>query len=429
MKFKFFFFLFFLYFSFSSAQSICGDGIVNGTEICDTAIHNCCGDDCHSYASSLKVFRNSTGPCDPPENCPGNFHTGLAIDLKLPNGTSCSDGIFCNGDEYCYGGVCQNATSPRNCTSPTICATGICNEDTNSCVFTTNPIIGTPCYEGPNGTLGVGNCQGGIYLCNPNNTFTCIQQVLPKANDTCGNAIDDDCNGVADEGCDGVTCLDDSDCVGFEPSACTTSLCNNSTNLCEYPILPGYCYTGGLCFVDGAIDPINPCRTCQSSINNNFFLPNDTLDPSDGDICNGKEVCYLGNVILNPLPLECPTYTNECSPVICDPILGCQLISLPDESNCNMTYPYDCLDGSSYCLSGMCFCNGTLFDKSIGGEPWPKWKLAAVIIPIVVIGVLIGGVFIHCLTLAAGRKMRKDESVRNGSRMKLNPPRGRNKYN
>ncbi|MBI3249129.1 MAG: VCBS repeat-containing protein [Deltaproteobacteria bacterium] len=51
------------------------------------------------------------------------------------------------------------------------------------------------CYEGPDGTPGVGLCQAGLRTCQPDGTYgACLGQVLPQT-EICGNKIDEDCNG------------------------------------------------------------------------------------------------------------------------------------------------------------------------------------------------------------------------------------------
>ena len=61
-----------------------------------------------------------------------------------------------------------------------------------------------PCYYGPVGTEGVGECRAGYHLCTPDAVFTqeCIGEVLPAsdAGFLACNGVDNNCDGIVDEG-------------------------------------------------------------------------------------------------------------------------------------------------------------------------------------------------------------------------------------
>ena len=59
----------------------------------------------HPPGNAGRRCRDSTDLCDPAENCDG-MSTTCPADAKLPDATSCSDGVFCNGAETCLGGIC-----------------------------------------------------------------------------------------------------------------------------------------------------------------------------------------------------------------------------------------------------------------------------------------------------------------------------------
>ncbi len=66
-----------------------------------------------------------------------------------------------------------------------------------------NPGAQEACYEGPNGTQGVGECKAGLKTCNTQGTAwsSCSGQVLPVT-EICSNGKNDDCTGVVDDGLD-----------------------------------------------------------------------------------------------------------------------------------------------------------------------------------------------------------------------------------
>ncbi len=55
------------------------------------------------------------------------------------------------------------------------------------------------CYDGPDGTSGVGLCEPGTRYCEFGFLGICNGQVLPAEHEICGDSEDNDCNGVGDE--------------------------------------------------------------------------------------------------------------------------------------------------------------------------------------------------------------------------------------
>src|SRR4029450_5765535 len=52
------------------------------------------------------------------------------------------------------------------------------------------------CYDGPPGTVGVGQCTTGSRTCKADGTFeACTGQVLPQP-EIPGNTLDEDCDGI-----------------------------------------------------------------------------------------------------------------------------------------------------------------------------------------------------------------------------------------
>lgn len=58
-----------------------------------------------------------------------------------------------------------------------------------------------PCYDGPDETLGVGECRAGLRTCDDRGRWgRCADAIEPEEEESC-NGVDDTCDGVVDEGC------------------------------------------------------------------------------------------------------------------------------------------------------------------------------------------------------------------------------------
>jgi len=97
-----------------------------------TADAACPGD---AKQSSSTVCRAASDACDAAETCTGSSDACPA-DAKQPDGTSCSDGLFCNGAETCQSGTCGTGTPP---------CTFVCNEGTDSCQSNVCPVAPQSC--------------------------------------------------------------------------------------------------------------------------------------------------------------------------------------------------------------------------------------------------------------------------------------------
>jgi hypothetical protein len=83
--------------------------------------------------------------------------------------------------------------------NPGACAFGVplCTGASRVCAT----VVGSqPCYDGPNGTLGVGVCQSGSQSC-VGSLGACMNEVVPAAQENCYNDSDDDCDGRLNNGC------------------------------------------------------------------------------------------------------------------------------------------------------------------------------------------------------------------------------------
>ena len=130
-----------------------------------------------------------------------------------------------------------------------------------------DPGVATPCYDGPDATMGVGLCKGGMHTCLPDGTGygPCEGEVLPKAED-CATPEDDDCDGASNNGC---ACVPGSLASCYDGPAGTAGV--------------GLCKTGNhTCAADG--QGYGPC--------NGQVLPLlETCATGGDDDCDGTDAC------------------------------------------------------------------------------------------------------------------------------------------
>jgi hypothetical protein len=114
-------------------------------------------------------------------------------------GTCVAGVMTCSDDGLAYG-ACTGAVTPV----AELCGDGLDNDCDGAadegCVCAPGTLAA--CYDGPDGTAGVGTCLAGAMACNADGTGygPCLGTVTPAA-DTCGDGLDTDCDGFADEDC------------------------------------------------------------------------------------------------------------------------------------------------------------------------------------------------------------------------------------
>ncbi len=121
------------------------DAVEPDTTVCRAAVDVCdvaetcdgIGKLCGADAKSSAECRAAAGVCDVAEVCDGVSDTCPA-DVSAPDGTSCEDGSFCNGEETCTAGACGGGGSP--------CPMGQGCDDTNDvCLLGDCPVEPVVC--------------------------------------------------------------------------------------------------------------------------------------------------------------------------------------------------------------------------------------------------------------------------------------------
>jgi hypothetical protein len=209
----------------------CNDFCNESAETCYQPAGTACGD-------------SGDTDCSDPDTCDGAG--GCAIN-HAPNGTACSDGEFCNGDDECLGGSCTVHDGDPCAAGPD--CNNICDEGADNC-FSPG---GTPCGSNDNTDCTDPDTCNGAGACAPNhapNASPCDDGTFCNGPDQCAAGactIHDgdpctggaECNNVCNEGADncfslpGATCGSPADTDCTNPDSCNgsgTCLSNHAAN-------------------------------------------------------------------------------------------------------------------------------------------------------------------------------------------------------
>ena len=229
-----------------------------GNSPVDEDCNNGIDDDCDGYADDQDTTVNSyyegsefTADC-------GSCNTDLTRDCSENYQGACGIGTETNSCDfannlYSYSGW-------TGCAAPVteVCGDvgnvdedcdGLANDLDDDC-FACTPEETRDCYNGPDGTEGVGTCSGGIQTCEAGFWGACVGEQIPESEE-CNDANGDD------EDCDYYSNSYDSDCqIGSD-----LLVCNEGTSEefdCGYPLGLGECSEGGQftaeCFYDSDME-------------------------------------------------------------------------------------------------------------------------------------------------------------------------------
>ncbi|MFT7621090.1 MAG: hypothetical protein ACI9WU_000251, partial [Myxococcota bacterium] len=225
-------------------------------ELCDGTDNDCDGsiDEGYEWESTAVGLG-----CDPTGAC------GVGVvECISTTQASCSTAAGGSSDE----------TGPEFCDGKDNDCDGLTDEKPDGSAVTEN------CYTGTAGTVNVGLCAFGQRQCTAG-TFSgvpCLNDVVPAADDSTCDGLDDDCDGDIDEDYgDGITCTDD---------VCGAAIPVSTPN-------------------DGQCDDSNPCtdNTCTAIDNtdggctftsNNNLIPDPTVHGKDCHFafCQGGNITY-----------------------------------------------------------------------------------------------------------------------------------------
>jgi len=139
-------------------------------EVCDGIDNNCNGQTDEQFLRQYEL-------------CGFEENVSYGVGICKPGLLICKEGyLFCEGHQGPYAEVCDGLDND-------------CNGTVDDQIPNQTALV---CYEGPPGTLHIGECRAGIQYCERGDYGICDGQVLPTE-EFC-DAKDNDCDGEIDEG-------------------------------------------------------------------------------------------------------------------------------------------------------------------------------------------------------------------------------------
>jgi len=291
--------------------------------------------------------------CDDQNDCTlDTCSAGTCVRAPVQDGSQCGNGLFCDGEELCYSGICLG--------SPPCGSLSACNEQTDQCFecITSgqcddqNPCTDDVCIDG--------TCE---FF---NNTSLCDDADACTLGDTCMAGT---CQGTTTRTCN-------------DGNVCTTDSCSPEIG-CLFVNNTGPCDDGSVCSQEDRC-LLGVCRGADFlDCNDDNPCTTDTCDPflgcrnlNNSDPCSDGELCTTGDTCQSGVCLGLPTDCDDevaCTVDSCDQATG-ECINTPDHVLCddgevctdNECTASGCVttDNTAACDDGM-FC--TASDQCSGG--------------------------------------------------------------
>ena len=253
-------------------------------------------------------------PCTVSGGC--DDKTGECLSQSVPEGTTCSDGNECTGDDQCTEGECAGG-EPLICDDENPCTDDLCNPK-NGCEFNMNDSF---CDDGDlctsNDGCSLGQCDGSTVSCDDGNdctndgcdplsgcTYThvalpCEDGNLCTVNDVCSGG---QCASGESKNCD-------------DGNVCSTEYCSLETGECLFE------YNESAC--DDGID----CASDDTCLNGN--CQGEAFSCDDGIDCTIDSCDDDGSCVHEPDDGLCDSGTL-CATDLCIPNIGCVVEAGPD---------------------------------------------------------------------------------------------------
>jgi hypothetical protein len=292
----------------------------------------------------------------------GACRAGFQACTPAAQWSACQGEVLPAATELCGNQIDDNCDGKTDAQDQTAC----------SC----NPGQTRECYTGPTGTAGVGVCKKGTQTCDASSAWgACQNEVLPGAEEICGNQLDDNCDGKTDTD-DATIC----ECKPNETRPCYTGPTGTSGK--------GECKAGTqTCGANGKWgtcqgDVLPTTEVCDGKDNNCDGAVDE--ETSSAPLCGAGQRCVTGKCSCDATscPNGCcandtcvtPTTNAQCATAgaAC---IACATGNVCDAGRCvcNATScPNGCCDANGVCQSGTsntsCGKNGVACVACTGGK-------------------------------------------------------------
>ena len=300
-----------------SASGTCQPGV---PRVCDDS-QECTTDTCNPASGC--VFTPRTGTCtDDGNTCTNDVcGGGVCTHPAKPDTAPCDDGAFCTVNDACTAGSCTSGGA-RNCADTNGCTADSCDETNDVCVHDPTPLNGTTCSDGLfcNGadTCSGGTCSG--HVGNPCAGGPDCQRTCNEAADNCfdpaGTACSDDGRVCTNDACngsgvcnhpnkpentpceDGLFCTVSDVCHGGNCTAgparncadtdtCTTDACDESIDTCTHT-------QPASCCGNGTVEGTEECDDANQSNTDGCLTTCKNATCGDGFVRATVEECDQG---------------------------------------------------------------------------------------------------------------------------------------
>lgn len=363
----------------------CGNGVIEAGEQCDDG--NVLDGDCCSATCQFEAFGSSCADgvfCNGQETCDGAGACvrGPAVD--------CNDGVDCTVDACVEAtGLCSNTPNDDSCPDDQLFCNGIevCDPQLG-CSRTGTPCeLGMLCSEADDTCTAAAACGNGLLEsgeeCDDNNLADgdCCSAncTLEPVGSPCPDGFF--CNGA--ETCDGAgACLAGAPVDCSDGVACTADSCDEANDVCVSAPMNPLCDDGTFCNGVETCDPVAGCQpgtpvacddgigctedSCNEEKDACDFVASDARCPDDGVFCNGAEFCdpHRGcSSEGDPCPggTACSEPTDACAPgVAC----GNGILEIGEQCDDGNLIDGDCCSANctfetagTSCADAL-FCNG-----------------------------------------------------------------------